>query len=182
VQACPLTGAGEFKTEDGGPMSSAPAFDCADAAVGELDADGLTFAFDVARFVRDGVLVVAIVPVESAPVVFAPPGDESLVVTGGAADVPPLSSPPASSGVRPRPAPAFEMPSPPAVTVAPAPPGPEVTPGGTPAPSVLASSARSPATEMGAGSAVIGSVLVVLLGALVAWRSRRALDRAVGSA
>lgn len=177
VQACPLTGTGEFGTDDGGPMGDAPPFDCAHPAVGEIDPAGLTITFDVAPFVRDGVVAIAIVPIESAPIVFAPPGD-SLPISQGralepAAPGPPLSQPTDGFG--------SGFSAPPSLEPPPAPTA--VPPSRVPSPTVpLGASRPGPSpSPMGAGSAVLGSIAILAAGVVVLLRSRRTIHRVVGA-
>lgn len=181
LQACPVRG--EFKTDDGGPMADAPEWDCTDPSPGTVDAAGQSFSFDVARFVADEQLSVAIVPAVSAQATFAPPGDDSLVVRE--ADVAPAPTPTTPSGVGAVPdSGGFEpLPSLDAAGLdaagglADTPPIPAAPRSGSPlSTAVVASSDGS-----GAGSAVIGSVIVALLGCLVWVRGRRALNAAIAS-
>jgi hypothetical protein len=84
VQACPLS-SGDFLPAAGGPMSSAPAYDCADGVAATVGETGLTF--NVSSLLVGGSLAVALIPAQATRVVLAVPGEDTLPVTGEDANV-----------------------------------------------------------------------------------------------
>jgi hypothetical protein len=182
LRACPLIEP-DFRSDDGGPMSDAPEWDCSDPSPGTVDPAGASFSFDVARFVAGGQLAVAIVPDVSAQAVFAAPGDESLEVREvRRSPAPPEPSPPRARAAAPRPSAPISLPPLERPVVEPprsaAPPAvaPVLAPGTA---GSVGGGVVGAAGGLGAGSAAVGGVAVAVLGALVLLRARRSLDRAV---
>lgn len=171
ITACPLTEA--FTPAEGGPMSEAPAFDCASSVAAERSDDGATFTLDVGALVADGTLAFALLPSALTDrVVLAPPGAPS-VASGGSGLPPPASgssAPPATSPAPGRTSvPAPSVPAPggvvtPAPTIAPA--APATTLVSEPA-AALPSSGVPSSDDGGSPRAAVAFVaLVVLIGAL----------------
>ncbi|HVU74712.1 MAG TPA: hypothetical protein VHE83_17245, partial [Mycobacteriales bacterium] len=97
VHACALQIA-TFPADAGGPTSQAPPYDCSRSVEGALSADSTRFSFAVGPLVKDGVLSVAILPDGiSDRVVFAKPGDASVVTTHGGAAATPTTARPSPS-------------------------------------------------------------------------------------
>lgn len=111
LQLCPLK-TPYLKTERGGPMADAPAYDCTSSAKAAPGADGSTYTFVVSKLADGGTLAVAVLP--TAPtdrVVLSKPGPESLRTAGTASQAAP-TFPEAPSPANPPPAPAQPAPLP----------------------------------------------------------------------
>jgi len=82
VQACPSTIV--WTPEEGGPLTSAPPFDCASGlAFGSADADDAGVRIPLGGLVRDGQLNIVLLPQPGSvfQAVFAEPGPDSIKVT-----------------------------------------------------------------------------------------------------
>ena len=105
IEVCPLKGA--FVPVQGGPIADAPAYDCAAAVDGTLDASAQRVTFDVSNLVSAGALAVAVLPKDATTrVVLSKPGAESVVVHGEAAAQPTAATVPAPPSPSPVAAPA----------------------------------------------------------------------------
>jgi hypothetical protein len=84
LRLCPLSEP-DIRPDVGGPMADAPAYDCSTEVTGTANPEGTAFAFDVAELLVEGVLAVALLPSLPADrVVFAKPGDDTLLAEGAA--------------------------------------------------------------------------------------------------
>jgi hypothetical protein len=180
LQACPLDGNGTFGDARGDPLTAGPSYDCAEAVAGVEDTAAGTLTFDVAPLSEPDRLAIAVVAADGSRVVFDPPDTKTVVVsTGGrTAPVSDLALEPVGG------APAFDDPGaslavpdvsfsePPITPAAPraaprratAPPAPE---------RVALAAVTHPSASTGAGSAVVGAILVVLGAGFAAARNRR---------
>jgi hypothetical protein len=89
--ACPITAAGRnYKAEQAGAWSDAPAYDCNKAKVtGTVSSDNTTVTFDSGPLLDNGTVAAVILAGGNADqIAFNPPGPDTLAVTpsGGAAD------------------------------------------------------------------------------------------------
>ena len=81
LELCALT-TQQFRAEQGGPMSDAPAFDCTKNVTAAQSSS--SYQFNVASLVSNGALAVAILPTSPTDrVVLSQPGDQSLTVQQG---------------------------------------------------------------------------------------------------
>jgi hypothetical protein len=169
VQACPLTGSGQFSGTYGGPLGSGPAYDCSSAVVGVQDSSG-TVSFDTSRLVRGDRMAVAIVAAgDGTRLVFAPP-DQSTVVVAPTAAAPAGGSAGAAVATEVAPpapgssAPLASLP-PPAGGMAPVAPQAAASPPAAAVGAAAPTSDMTPVTEQSdvvpVGSAVFGCLLVV---------------------
>ncbi|MBV9665497.1 MAG: hypothetical protein JOZ37_16125 [Actinobacteria bacterium] len=79
AMACPLDNP-TFKPAQGGLIENAPKYDCLGAVTAKVDSDG-AYVFDVSTLVRGDAVAVAILPTtQTSRIVFASPGDDSLLV------------------------------------------------------------------------------------------------------
>jgi hypothetical protein len=170
IKACPLRSA-DFTPAQGGPISEAPAYDCANAKVASVGADGVTYSFAATGLTANGLVAVALVPGSPVTrVVLAKPGPDALGVArhGTSVTAAPAPNPPpplAASWVAP-----FQSLEPSAAP-APAPSKAADTAAGSPSPA-LASYALpgTPATNTFA----VLAVAALLAGAAYAWRKSAA--------
>lgn len=102
LQACRLKSP-DFTPAQGGPAADAPAFDCAQAAKATLS--GTTYTLDASGLVSDGVLAVALLPLDaSSRIVLDGPTGQDLTTSGspstgtGGSTSGSAGSEPASSG------------------------------------------------------------------------------------
>lgn len=134
LELCVLVNPG-LNTEQGGPLTDAPDYDCTKHATASLGAGGSSFTFHVGSLVSNGILAVAILPGDSTSrVVLSKPDTSSLATapstsstgssfpstpsggtstttkTGGA-----TSGGGSTSATAPAPAPALQLPQPSAV-------------------------------------------------------------------
>lgn len=181
--ACPLDGDGTFGDARGDPLSAGPTYNCDKGVPGVEDASAGTMSFDVGSLVHGNRLAVAIVGGEGSRVVFDPPGADTVVVAGGGDTAPAsdLAIPLTDSSIVDGAASDFTVPdasfaATPDVAAPPAPPtsprrsAPAAT---APERTELAAVTR-PAASTGAGSAIVGALVVLLGAAAVTMRNRRA--------
>lgn len=179
VQACPLSGSSAFASAAGAPISDGPAYDCTAPVAGTIDTTAQTVTFAVGPLLKDGRLSVAIVAAsDGTRMVFDPPDDRTVVVSGGSGPVPaPSSSSAAPSVVAPPSQSTFRVtpvrPARPKVTPAPAAPTAPSGGGATAAAPLVATT--PPSASSSGGSAFIGGLLVLAGVVAVAIRNRRAL-------
>jgi hypothetical protein len=96
MAACRITGSGDFKTEQAGPGSDIPPYDCTTPSLGSLTPDGTAVQFtDVGGLANGSVLSVVIVPQYAAYDVLLPPGPDSLLLRTAPAPYEAGSPPPA---------------------------------------------------------------------------------------
>lgn len=83
LEICPLTHA-SFQSEQGGPMSDAPAYSCAKNVTAQPSASGNSYKFAVSRIAQGGSLAIAVLPTSPTDrVVLSEPDSSSLTVQGG---------------------------------------------------------------------------------------------------
>lgn len=206
LRICALTTTA-FERADGGPLQRAPEWDCNQEAAGEVTDDGGHIVFDAGQLAGTGELAVAVLPASTgARVVFERPGTSSLEVTddGFALDpatprqpAEPTPSPPADREMTPLPEPsssferaAAEPPRMADQTEAPrlveepaaAPPADEEPSSAQARPmdrTAVMPGTSSPQPPTGP---VAGALGIVVLAALLAARTRRALEETVSVA
>lgn len=182
--ACGLVGDGRFETyPGGGPISKLPEHDCAASVKGVLGADATTFTFQgIGELAAEEHLSVVVLPVAARVVLERASGD-SLPVVEPDLDVasPPFrapSPPTAPTGGDPKPFLGQVVPEVAAPPLAATPPSPDAAPATAPdtgpreVASRLVTVFRGTPAGQSAGSAVAGTVLV-LLGAQSVWRRGR---------
>lgn len=181
LDLCPIP-SGSFITEQGGPMSDAPAYNCTTKATAKPDTSGTHYTFAVSKLVADGTLAVAVIaPDVTSRVVLAQPGARSLVIQRRTSSHPvpaptPAPAPAGSGGTTsgsgaPPVGGGLADGSPPSIPSAPVPsaaPSPQVAPGQSMS---AASVPASPASPDGgkASPAAIAGVLGALLLAATLW-------------
>ena len=93
VVACRITDL-TFKSEDNGPVSDIPKYDCGTQSVGKPNAAGDAVEFsDIGKLVKGSELLVVLVPGQLDRVVFAHPDATALETTGGDTSTAPFSAP-----------------------------------------------------------------------------------------
>jgi hypothetical protein len=97
LAVCPLTE--QFAPAQGGPMASAPTYECSTKVTALLAPDGASYEFAVGELARDGVLALAVLP--TAPtdrVIFAWPASDSLKSVQATSAEVPVPAPVATGG------------------------------------------------------------------------------------
>lgn len=185
VQLCPLTGSGSFPDAHGEPLALGPPYDCTTAVPAVADASGSTVSFAVQSLMRGSRLAVAVVAVGTSRLVFEPADDKTIVVAPGSDStaVPAPNAADDTSAALPSPlAGTAPVASPPPV-VSSGPPAPIAAPAAASSPApATAQPARpaslvavtSPAGTSGAGSAVVGAVILLFAAVSITVRNRRA--------
>jgi hypothetical protein len=108
LQVCPLKSPG-FSAVQGGPIASAPVYDCSKGQMVPLAADGTSYVLDVRSDVVLGSVAIALVPAAATDrVVLSKPGPDSLSVLAPSSAAPDPSPVAAGSST----APASQAPSP----------------------------------------------------------------------